>query len=193
MSKPRIADELMRDCVNGNALAWQEFVSQFSYLVFWTVKNKSDRLKHALCEADIYDISQQLFLSIWQKKKLKSIKNPENISAWLIKVAKNTTSDYIKSRCRRKEIEETHEQENLKNPPTPQDENSKDDLQKKITSFIDTLPLKQRRIGTLYFFYQLQYSQISKIVNSPIGTTSNAIARLKKDLKRYILKKGYRI
>jgi len=183
-------DSLIQRCVNGDSSAWAEFVEHFSLLVFYTIKEKIDKLSLSLPESDIYDIYQQVFLSIWQKQKLKSIKNPSSIRRWLVIVTQNETFDYMKSRHFQADTETIGRFEFISDY-TPRDETHRNELDKEIGLFIDTLPLKERRIGTLDIFYGLKYTQISKIVNLPLGTVSSVIKRIKTDLKQYLLKKGY--
>ncbi|UCH12149.1 MAG: hypothetical protein JSW18_04855 [Candidatus Omnitrophota bacterium] len=68
---------LIQRCANGEPLAWSKFIDHFSRLIFFAIKTKINKLCPNLSETDIYDIYQQVFLSIWQKQKLKSIKNPK--------------------------------------------------------------------------------------------------------------------
>lgn len=192
MPESSSTDNLIQLCAKGDSSAWSKFVEDFSRLIFWTIKNKINKLQFTLPETDIYDIYQQVFLSIWQKQKLKSIKNPKCILRWLIIVTQNETLDYIKSKYSAKEIEGL-EEINPASIFTPQDDIQKNELEKEIELFIDILPLKERRIATLEFLYELKYMEISKIVNLPMGTVASAIKRIKADLKQYLLKKGYKV
>ena len=185
-------DSLLQLCAKGDFLAWSKFVERFSCLIFWAIKDKISKLTLSLPETDIHDIYQQVFLSIWHKQKLKNIRNPKSISKWLIIVTRNETVDYVKSKYPVRETETTDEI----NPAivfTPQEQTCKNELEKEIALFIDALPLKERRIATLELLYELKYTQISKIVDLPIGTIASVIKRIKADLKLYLQKKGYKV
>lgn len=185
-------DNLIRRCANREPLAWSKFIDHFSRLIFFAIKTKINKLCLNLSETDVYDIYQQVFLSIWQKQKLKSIKNPKSITRWLIIVTQNETVDYIKSRQHSEETE-TIDEISTASAYTPLDETHKNELEKEIEVFMDTLLLKERRIATLDILYDLKYTQISKIVNLPIGTIASVIKRVRVDLKTYLLKKGYKV
>ncbi len=107
-------------------------------------------------------------------------------------MAQNETLDYIKSKQPPKETE-TIDEINPASAYTPLDETHKNELEKEIEVFIDTLLLKERRITTLAILYDLKYTQISKIVNLPIGTIASVIKRVRADLKAHLLKKGYKV
>ena len=195
-------DSLIQFCAKGDFQAWSKFVEHFSCLIFWTIKDKISKLTHSLPETDIHDIYQQVFLSIWHKQKLKNIRNPKSISRWLIIVTQNETIDYIESKYPVKGMETTDGTNAAPmhrggvNPAivfTPQEQTCKNELEKEIALFIDALPLKERRIATLELLYELKYTQISKIVDLPIGTIASVVKRIKADLKLYLQKKGYKI
>ncbi len=185
-------DNLIQRCANEEPLAWSKFIEHFSRLIFFAIKTKINKLCLNLSETDVYDIYQQVFLSICEKQKLKSIKNPKSITRWLIIVAQNEALDYIKSKQPPKETEIIDEV-NPASAYTPLDETHKNELEKEIEVFIDTLLLKERRIATLDILYDLKYTQISKIVNLPIGTIASVIKRVRQDLKAHLLKKGYKV
>ncbi len=107
-------------------------------------------------------------------------------------MAQNETVDYIKSKQPPKETE-TIDEISPASAYTPLDETHKNELEKEIEVFIDTLLLKERRIATLDILYDLKYTQISKIVNLPIGTIASVIKRVRADLKTHLLKKGYKV
>src|SRR3989338_7098330 len=153
MPLPVDAERIILNCTENNPGAWPEFIDTFSRLVYNSVKNKINKLALRMPETEINDIRQQVFLSIWHKQKLKSIKNPEKISRWLVTVAQNETIDYIRSKYSRIKIAETEEEAEMPCIFTTTDEMHKDELGGEMKLFIDKLPIKERRIATLAFLY----------------------------------------
>lgn len=173
-----------------DSLAWQKFTEKFSRLIYWAIRAKIKKLHVYLPETEINDISQQILLSIWQKDKLRTVKDPKNISKWLITVAQNQAYDYIKNS--RIALTNTDTIEEIDTPlPFNSNENfSANELAKEIETFIGGLALKERRIATLSFIYDLKYTETAKIVNLPMGTVANVLSHVKTNLKQYLLKKG---
>ncbi len=173
-----------------DSLAWQKFTEKFSRLIFWAIRAKIKKLKIFLPETEINDISQQILLSIWQKDKLRTVKDPKNISKWLITVAQNQTYDYVRSRCFALINMDTIEEADDSLLFSSNKNLSANELAKEIEAFIGGLALKERRIATLSFIYDLKYTETAKIVNLPMGTVANVLSRVKADLRQYLLKKG---
>jgi len=173
-----------------DSLAWQKFIEKFSRLIFWAIRAKIKKLQIFLPPTEINDISQQILLSIWQKQKLKTVKDPKNISKWLITVAQNQTYDYVRNRYSALMNTDTIEETGDSLPYDSCEHSGANELTIEIEAFISRLPLKERRIATLSFIYDLKYTETAKIVNLPIGTVSNVLSRIKADLKQYLLKKG---
>ncbi len=191
MPLPVDAERIILNCAEDNPGAWPEFIDTFSRLVYNSVKMKINKLALRMPETEINDICQQVFLSIWHKQKLKSIKKPKKISSWLITVAQNETINYVRAKYYKIKIVETKEEADMPFIFTTPDEIHKDELEGEIKLFVDRLPLKECRIATLAFLYDLKYSQIAKIVNLPMGTVANTLNRIKAGLKQHLIKKGF--
>lgn len=192
MHKCTSIEDLLQDCIKGEPLAWSRFVENFSNLIFWAIKKKTNYLHLTFPENDICDIYQQVLLSIWHKRKLETIRDLKNIGKWLIIVTQNETANYIKNKLPLKEIK-TIDETDCACESNPLEETHKDELEREIEFFIDALPLKERRVATLDILYELKYAQISKIVNIPLGTIASMIKRIKVQLKQHLVDKGYTI
>ncbi|MFH0732926.1 MAG: sigma-70 family RNA polymerase sigma factor [Candidatus Omnitrophota bacterium] len=192
MLKPASFGNLIQRCVDEDTQAWSELINSFSRLVFFAVHSKIKKLHIYLPPSDIYDICQNVFISIWQKQKLKTVKHPENIKRWLAAVAENAALDYVKSR---KFIIDKNNEEinNLVFCYTPREHADAEQLNEDIELFMDSLPFNQRRVGVLDLFYGLKYSQIAKIVDLPLGTVATAVKKIKTALKQHLLINGYNV
>lgn len=169
---------LIQQCAKRDHRAWSEFIGSFSCILSRNIKNRMDRLDINLPITDIDDIRQHIFLSLWQKQDLGTIRNPNTIKSWLAKVAQNKTVDYIKTenlskRRRIRYSDSLHTlKDNIDNPV----------ILDEIEQFIHSLDIKKQRVAILYFRYDLKHEQISNIVNLPQGTVSCMIKRIKNNL-----------
>lgn len=185
--------ELLDLCISGDEGAWKSFVERFAPLVFWAIKQKASRETASVNKSDIDDIFQQTFSRIWRNNRLNDVKNPNSISSWLIIVAQNTASDFIRknrSSSRFSTLEEPPE--GIASSPTnPRTEADSRQLYQTIEELVADLPLKERRIITLELFYDLKHREISKIMDMPINTVSTIIFRIKKGLREKLKRRGY--
>ncbi|MBU1083670.1 MAG: hypothetical protein KKG84_01125, partial [Candidatus Omnitrophica bacterium] len=88
---------LLKKCAVRDHGAWEEFTGLYSGLIKRSIRYKAHSLGITLSETDVNDITQETFLSIWDKNKLSTVKDPSSLRGWLAMVSINMTSNY----CRR--------------------------------------------------------------------------------------------
>lgn len=112
--------EFVQRCIKGGKLAWDEFLRQYSRLIYNYIHSiLKIKGAHSFSQENINDLFQDIFLSLAKDnfKKLRSFqaKNECSLASWLRQVTVNCTIDYIRKIKPTVSIdEETKEGFNLK-------------------------------------------------------------------------------
>jgi RNA polymerase sigma-70 factor (ECF subfamily) len=119
-----------------------------------------------------WDITQQSWLGII--KGLRKLHDPANFKAWAYKIATNKSIDWLKKKSKDEQI-------NLDSVEVDCYE-KKDDLG--IAELIQKLKNKSRVVLSLYYFEQLNISEISVVLNIPQGTVKSRLFKARGELKQ---------
>lgn len=179
---------LVRQCLSGDAEAWNNFIDRFSGLVYWAIKRKLSRYNSAHLVSDAEDIYQRLFASIWEKKSLAAVSDRDNIAPWLIVLASNLTIDFM----RRKKREEDFLQDGLTTEAPIIDEDSVIFVKERVDLLNEAMCLlseTERAYLELSYLSGKRHKEIADIFNTPANTVSTVIARAKDKIRRFIEKK----
>lgn len=184
--------DLIRHCLSGDPDAWNNFIDRFSGLVYWAIKRKLNRYYSAYLSADVEDIYQRLFASIWEKKSLEAVSDRDNIAPWLIVLASNLATDLI----RRKRREEEFIKNRLPAETNTVDEESVIFMKEKkdlLNEAMRLLTEKERAYLELHYVSDKRHKEIAEIFNEPVNTVSTVIARAKGKIRRFIEEKDKKV
>ncbi|MCK5450350.1 MAG: sigma-70 family RNA polymerase sigma factor [Candidatus Omnitrophica bacterium] len=193
-----ITEELLKKCVQKDRSAWEKFAVSSSTLVLKSIKYKLKKLGVRSSKNIVQDISQEVFLSIWEKNKLSKIDDIRCLKGWLAIVSINTTSNY----CRKNVFNEDQKTLSLDKYLSPDDYSLKykdvlpsgaRDLDKileenefkvNLEKELAELSSKQKLILKLNLYNGKTHKDIGNIMNIPEGTVSAIISRIRKKLKK---------
>ena len=133
---------------------------------------------------DAEDLTMEAFSKAF--KNLSKFKKDFNFSTWLFRIATNHTIDFI----RKKKLETTSldssyiddNGESVGRDVEDSDLNPQEAAIKKqkvelMRLFVNKLPVKYQRLVRLRYFKELNYEEISKELNAPLGTVKAQLHR----------------
>ena len=135
-------------------------------------------------EAD--EVALDVYKYVWDKA---SDYDPtrSSPSTWLIMIARSRAIDKIRQRSSRIRFESTIENDVVNNKPDSEDSFMAVEKRKLVQEALLQLSPKQRRVIELAYFYQLSQSEISNMLDMPIGSVKStirlAMVKLKESLK----------
>lgn len=141
---------------------------------------------------DVFDISQEILLKL--SKKIQQLKNPKLYKSWLNQIILNSYYDYLrknKTRTKRLNFKKNDEENMLEIPDysaNPSNSILNSELDFIIKTSINTLPIHYKIPITLREIQGLSYKEISKVINSSVGTVKSRIARAREIIKNDIIK-----
>lgn len=124
------------------------------------------------------DIAQEAFIAAYYK--LDSFDQSRKFSRWILKIATNKSLNYIKSRRHLVATEDEVMDRVVSGGTSPEDAAVASELH----GAISRLDPKYRSIINLYYFEGMDYEEISRIMNRPIGSIKGWMNRAKSELRK---------
>lgn len=133
------------------------------------------------------DITQDTFMKALEK--LDSLKEPENFSAWVNRIAINNCKMYFRKNPRTAEeesekiIDDTPDSELI-----PDNYADSEEKRRIIMNIIDTtLTDEQRQTIVLYYFDMMSVAEIAEIMDCSVGTVTSRLSAARKKIREAVL------
>lgn len=133
------------------------------------------------------DITQDTFMKALEK--LDSLKEPENFSAWVNRIAVNNCKMYFRKNPRNAEeesekiIDDTPDSELI-----PDDYADSEEKRRIIMNIIDTaLTDEQRQTIILYYFDMMSVAEIAEVMECSVGTVTSRLSAARKKIREAVL------
>ena len=117
------------------------------------------------------DAFQETFLRVFRKRDTYRAGAP--FRPWLYQICLNTCRDWLRSRNRRPEAELKPELPVLDPSPGPEALSAQSEMAQRIRRAVEKLPEKHREVFILQYYQNLQYPEISEILDIPVGTVKS--------------------
>jgi len=192
--------ELLTKCAGRDAEAWDRFISLYMPLVRKSVHYKLKKTGLREPAGVIDDISQDIFLKLWENGGVSKVKEPSSLEAWLAILSINETHNYCVKNVFRKNSREfsldtigdtnprgMHEllPSEAKDPHSSLEEKDIRGIMEKAMSSLGP----KKRLALRFFFYDgRKQKDIARIMNLPLGSVGILIKRAKEELAGNIKK-----
>lgn len=158
-------------------------IERFQEPLYWHIR------RMLTCHEDAEDVLQETFLRAY--RHLGSFKGDSKLSTWLYKIATNEVLRFIEKHKQTMvaldDLERQYAYE-------VQDSGSDDDTAEQLVwlqKAIRHLPEKQRLVFNLRYYDELEYAEISEILNIQVETLKTNFHYAKENIKKYIQKNYY--
>lgn len=192
--------ELVNRCIDKDKSAWNEFVLKFKAIAEKAVRLRLNRHNFPHTIEDIKDITQSIFLDIWEGNKLELVKDQEKITGWIVIVAQNAAIDFIRKTrnlTRRSPVVLNEEgvefdiTDTLTAKSNPVDELSTLELADTLDTLINALEPRDRLILKLNLLHSQSHKEIAALLKLPQNTVSTIIRRSLLKLRESLERRGY--
>jgi RNA polymerase sigma factor (sigma-70 family) len=171
---------LVRECLNGNDLAWAALIAKYKHLIY------SIPRKYGASAEDAADIFQSVCLELFAE--LPRLRKSEALRGWLITVTARLSYHWKQKRRRRGEQELTDlEQERLEAPRSvPVALLEQVEREQRIREAVAQLPARCQEIIRLLFYEQppVPYGELAKRLGLATGSIGFIRGRCLKRLQR---------
>ena len=196
INHPEDDSKLIEGCINRDLAAWSIFLNRYSDLISIAIKNRLKKYGFDLPCEEMEDIRQDILISLWNDRKLESVKNPKALAYWLAIVSGNAAIKHVRDKHISEPVkpvsifDKIGEKEILELLPSPgldpSDALRKHEVLKRINDAVEELPYKEKLIVKLSLFYDKKHHEIAKILNLPDGTISSYMMRAKERLRKLL-------
>jgi RNA polymerase sigma-70 factor (ECF subfamily) len=179
---PDVIESLIRRCLEGDQLAWEQIVAQYWRKVF----NVAYKFVGKHDEAE--DLTQDIFLKIF--KSLETFDRRANFQTWLISISRNLCIDHYRSvRKERETIDREVDAGDLapaSHDPGPVAALEQRDRVELLRQALSALPETLRIAVLMRDIQELSYQEIADTLRLPEGTVKSRINRGRTELARQI-------
>jgi RNA polymerase sigma factor (sigma-70 family) len=184
-------EDLLRACLGGEELAWNELIDRYSALIY------SIPLKYGLGDADAADVFQSVWVTLLEK--LGSIRAPRGLAAWII----TTTSRQCLAVARQRRRDQqrsmavrvaTADVELVDPDLLPEEELLGLERERVIRMAIKQLPEACRHLIDALFTDgpdHTSYQRLADSLGMPMNSLGPTRARCLEKLRRLLLAAGY--
>ncbi len=142
--------------------AFNELVKSYSERLYWHIRT------FVPSHEDADDLLQDVFMKVWTS--LPSFRGESRLFTWVYRIATNETLNSLRKRRLRNVISLASEDrsfvESLESDPFFDG----DAVQKRLVIAIRRLPGKQRLVFVMRYFEELDYKEISEILQTSVGS-----------------------
>lgn len=181
-----LEDDLLRKCARGDSAAYRELVERLEKpLVNFILRFVGER--HVA-----EDLFQETFVRV--VKTLGTFKPEASLSTWIFTIARNLSLDWLKAKRRHREMAldaVTSEEKGRviyfkdvlrSSAALPSDRAERTEDERRVTAALAGLSPIKREALVLRVYAGLQYSEIARIQNAPVGTVKFRIHEAVRDL-----------
>lgn len=191
MYKEITDDLIIKKCINNENTGWDILVEKYYKLIYNKIYHTLSILNCENLNQIVDDIYQEVFLKIL-KSFIKKVEI-KNLKAWIVRISYTTTIDYLRKHFKEKKILSDEPVEEIKNLTNSKDipDNHLLDKEKveKISNALNTLSDKEQLILKLYYYHNMKYEEIGKIINTSTGSVGGLKSNAEKKLYKLLVEK----
>lgn len=173
-------DDLVRQAQAGNRQAFSGIVR--------VLMNKITALTYKMTgdKDTALDLAQDTFVTAWEN--ISSFKFEAKFESWLYRIAYNKTLNSIKKDDK---IVRSYDFESQTSSSNPEQELYREELRRKVLSFMETLPKEQRAVFELRFYKGTPFQEIANITGKALGTVKTLYRESVKKLRETVQKQRW--
>ncbi len=158
--------------------AFNLIVRKYTERLYWHIR------KLVISHDDSDDILQNTFMKVWNG--LDHFREDSQLYTWLYRIATNEALTFLNQKKRKFFLPLVDVEQQLSNTLETDEYFSGDELQKKLQKAILTLPEKQRVVFNLKYFEEMQYEEMSEILETSVGALKASYHHAVKKIEKYI-------
>ena len=158
--------------------AFNLIVRKYTERLYWHIR------KLVISHDDSDDVLQNTFMKVWNG--LVDFREDAQLYTWLYRIATNEALTFLNQKKRKYFLPLVDVERQLSNTLESDEYFSGDELQKNLQKAILTLPEKQRVVFNLKYFEEMQYDEMSEILETSVGALKASYHHAVKKIEKYI-------
>ena len=153
-------------------------VEKYQERLYWQIR------RMVLNHEDADDVLQNTFIKVW--KYLDNFKEQSQLHTWLYRVAMNETLTFLKKEKKRNSTSLDDVSHELTENLTSDEYYSGDEIQLKLRNAIASLPEKQRIVFNLRYYEEMNYEEMSRVLETSVGALKASYHHAAKKVERFL-------
>jgi len=158
--------------------AFNMIVRKYTERLYWHIR------KLVISHDDADDVLQNAFIKVWNG--LSDFREDAQLYTWLYRIATNEALTFLNQKKRKYLLPLVDVERQLSNTLETDEYFSGDELQKKLQKAVLTLPEKQRVVFNLKYYEEMQYEEMSEILDTSVGALKASYHHAVKKIEKYI-------
>jgi len=177
--------ELIERCLRGDQAAWEELISRYERLIYFTA------LRSGASSAEAEDVFQNVCL-IWLKQ-LKKLRDPERLGAWLVTITRREFAAQWRSREKRERVMETAQANTDMQELSPEALAAQADDARAVQRSMEELSEACKELLWLLFFHpgKPSYEETARQLGMPVNSVGPRRTRCLAQLKEILELSGW--
>ncbi len=189
---PQEEAALVEACTAGDSRAWRELVDTYGPRVYSALRYFLRAYRESFPEEDALNIYQEMFLDLCGNnfRKLKTFHGGGKLATWLFTVARRQCLDYVRASTRRKRIRPALTGPEVLDLGTPlshrADPLAASENREAVLSALDRLDTRSRLLLVLFYFEDLSYEEIAKVIGISENSVSPMLRKAREDVGKIL-------
>lgn len=133
--------------------------------------------------AAAHDVVQEAFISLY--KTIERIDTGKKFSSYLFSITRNLSISYLRKAKFHVPLDQAL---HIASSESPENDLIETDEILRIEAALDAIDQKYRKVITLYYYDNLSYEEIGKLLGTPVNTVRTHLRRAKDALKKELVK-----
>ena len=191
---PEVPTELIRECVQGDAGAWQLLMKRYGGLVAAAVRNTLRRVRRVPDSNEVEEVIQSIWVALCDDdyRPLRGFEAKCAFTTWLTVLSTRRTLDHLRTERRKgslKNLSLDQEAADLLEDLRTSGETIAEDDRNLVFESLERVPPEDRLILKLYYLDGLSYRGVGRVLGVTANTVASHLERARTNV-REALKKG---
>jgi RNA polymerase sigma-70 factor (ECF subfamily) len=189
---PQEEAKLVKACAGGDPGAWRRFVDLYGPRVYGAIRYFLRSYRESLFPDEALNIYQEMFLDLCDNnyRKLKTFRAGGQLGTWLFTVARRQCLSHIRASTRKKRFRPAVADSEILEIGQPltqgTDALTASENREAVLKAMDKLSYENRLLLVLFYFEDLSYEEIAKVVGVSANSVSAMLRKARKSIARIL-------
>jgi RNA polymerase sigma-70 factor (ECF subfamily) len=177
---------LLQRCLNHEPGAWNDFVDQYSGLIYHIIHYTTHVRGTTLRPEDVEDLAAEIMLQIVAKDYaiLRQFRGQSSLAAYLTVIARRICVNQLSEQAARREVKPKDDRalDEIEADEPPKVEGGLESLEQ-VQMILRKLPNRERQVVRLFYLEGRSYEEISTELNIPVNSIGPVLTRARAKMR----------
>jgi RNA polymerase sigma-70 factor (ECF subfamily) len=176
-----MSDEQILDLLGDQRSAEQGFrllMDKYQERLYWHIR------RMVVDHEDTNDVVQNCFVKVF--RNIGKFQRKSALYTWLYRIATNEAITFLKRKKKRSTASLDNEDNSLENQLRADPYFKENEIQIKLQCALDTLPEKQKLVFNMRYYEEMNYKQMSEVLETSVGALKASYHHAAKKIESYL-------